>query len=122
MKGRKFELADPSLGRRSKEEKMEMVFKHWESFLAEKSTQRRLQLQKLFRLEHDIKSKTLEYANTQKEIVGLMLQFDHEFKQAIEIFDGIPDFDTPMQQLSEIHQQSPLLNSDFSEARICKLH
>jgi len=32
MKGRKFELAHPSLGRRSKEEKIEMVFRHWESF------------------------------------------------------------------------------------------
>jgi len=55
MKGRKFELADPSLGRRSKEEKIEMVYRHWESFQAEKKRQ--------------------ECARTQKEIAALTAYF-----------------------------------------------
>jgi hypothetical protein len=46
MKGRKFELADESLGRRTKEEKTAMVYKHWDEYQAEKIKERELALEK----------------------------------------------------------------------------
>ena len=46
MKGRKFELADERLRRRTKEEKIAMVYKHWDEYQAEKIQERELALEK----------------------------------------------------------------------------
>lgn len=66
----------------------------------------------------DIKSKELEYAETQKEIAGLVLQFKNELQQGNQSLDGRPETDVIMQRLRE---QNPLLDCDSSEAHIRRL-
>lgn len=72
----------------------------------------------MFRLELDIKSKELEYAETQKEIAGLVLQLKNELQQVSQSLDGRPETDVIMQRLRE---QNPLLDCDSSEAHIRRL-
>jgi len=66
----------------------------------------------------DIKSKELEYAETQKEIAGLVLQLKNELQQVSQSLDGRPETDVIMQRLRE---QNPLLDCDSSEAHIRRL-
>jgi len=66
----------------------------------------------------DIKSKELEYAETQKEIAGLVLQLKNELQQVSQSLDGRPETDFIMQRLRE---QNPLLDCDSSEAHIRRL-